>query len=87
MEAFATVYSIVTFCYVLANYSRAIQVQTIDVRIERLKLHLQSCMDVNDQIGISERRAEIQIALAVKEKITGWGTIESIETKIRNQPG
>ncbi|MDQ3233735.1 MAG: hypothetical protein M3Q07_18100 [Pseudobdellovibrionaceae bacterium] len=85
MDTFGAFYGIIIFIYVITDHSRAVQVQMIDVRIERLKLDLQSCMDASDEKGVMAKREDIRFALAVKEKITGWSNIDRIESEIRNR--
>lgn len=85
MEIFAAIYGPLIFAYVVACHACLVQAQKIEARLERLKLDLQSAMASDDSDGIARTLEELRFVLTLKEKITGFKTMEKIEKELRSQ--
>ena len=83
MEIFAAIYGPMILAYAVACHACLVQTQKIDVRLERLKLDLQSSTAAGDSDGIARIVEELRFVMTVKEKITGFKTIEKIEKELR----
>lgn len=79
---YAAVYIPMILAYIVSCRACLVQAQKIDARLERLKLDLQSSGDSDE---IAKLREELRFVLTVKEKITGWKTLETIEKELRSQ--
>ena len=83
MEIFAAIYGPMILAYAVACHACLVQTQKIDARLERLKLDLQSSSAAGDSDGIARIVEELRFVMTVKEKITGFKTIEKIEKELR----